>query len=422
MQKSSPKGSRRTFLRGVAAATVAGSFAGFPHIARSQAKTIRIGMPTILSGRVAMLGSTSRIAAHLVFDAANRSGGINGRMIELIDRDTKGAPDVAAKTTRDMINTDGCEIILDGEASAAAFAIHEVIRDLPVLCVHTNCEVSSLTADPKLFVKTAFRSCRQGIHDAVAGGVYASKLAREKGLRRWMTCSPDYAFGRDNTAQFIEFLKRFDPSIEIADQVWPKLFAPDYTESITKILQVRPQAFYSALWGGDLVAFVEQANLYRLLDNTAMFSTALGDTPVLSAIHQLPPGLNTGYRYSRRYPDSPANTAFANAFAAVAKYDPTGWAWQTYVGASFIVEALKRTGGKTDGAALAAEIEGMKLPSPLGVDGTLTMRAADHTLINYPVAWSRTAPKPPFLEGFVPVDWHQILELETEWKKSKGYL
>ena len=150
--------------------------------------------------------------------------------------------------------------------------MHEVIRDLGVLCLHTCSESSTLTADPKQKVKTAFRCARQGIHDAVAGGSYAAKIAKEKGLKRWMTCSPDYAYGRDNTAEFIQYAKVFEPSIEVVDQLWPKLFAPDYTESITKILQVKPQAVYSALWGGDLVAFIEQSNLYRLFANTAYFS------------------------------------------------------------------------------------------------------------------------------------------------------
>ena len=412
---------RRSIL-GAAVSTAAVSGLGMPFVSRAADKPIRIGMSTILSGRVAMMGDTSRTAANLAIAAFNGAGGVNGQTVELIVRDSQGKPDAAAKLTRDMINSDGCEIILDGEPSSGAFAVHEVIRDIPVLCVHSNTEVSQLTADPKLFVKTAFRACRQGIHDAVAGGVYVSQAAKAKGLTRWMTCSPDYAFGRDNTAQFIEFAKRFAPSVEIIDQVWPKLFAPDYTESISKILQVKPQALYSALWGGDLVAFVEQASLYQLFAGTAFFSTALADPPVLSAVHQLPTGLNSAYRYCRDYPNSPANTAFANAFNKVAHFDPTGWAWQSYVGANFILEGLKRTGGKTDGQALASELEGMKIPAPTGVDGTITMRASDHTIIDYPVAWSHTVQNAPYLDGFIPVDWDQILQLETEWKKAKGYV
>ena len=142
---------------------------------------------------------------------------------------------------------------------------------------------------------------------------------------------------------------------------------------------------------------------------------------MLTAIKQLPPGLNTAYRYNRQYPANPGNLEFAEAYNKLAGYDPTNWAWQAFVACGFIVESLKRTGGKTDGMALAGEMAGMQLPSPLAVDGTLTMRKADHTLIGYPVAWGRTVPKPPFVEDFVPVEWSKILELEAQWKAEKGY-
>lgn len=420
MSKTTGGIGRRTFIGGTIA--IAGvAITGFPHVARAQAKTIKVGMPTILSGRVALLGTSSRAGVQVAFNQINEAGGINGRKLELVDRDSKGRPDEAAKVTRDLINNDGCEIIIDGEASSGSFAVHEVIRDLGVLCLHTCSESSTLTADPKQFVKTAFRCARQGIHDAVAGGSYAAKIAKEKDLKRWATCSPDYAYGRDNTGEFIEYAKLFEPSIEVVDQLWPKLFAPDYTESITKLLQTKPQAIYSALWGGDLVAFIEQSNLYRLFQNTAFFSGGLGDPPLLTAIKQLPTGLNTVYRYSKEYPADPENKAFYEAYVKIAKQEPTNWSWQNFVGANFIIEALRRTNGKTDGASLAGEIEGMKLKTPLGVDGTITMRAKDHTIINYPVAWGKTIPKDPWVIDYVNMEWSKILEHEQQWKMAKGY-
>ena len=39
----------------------------------------------------------------------------------------------------------------------------------------------------------------------------------------------------------------------------PKLAQPDYTETLTKLLQANPQAIYSCIWGGDLPAFIDQA-------------------------------------------------------------------------------------------------------------------------------------------------------------------
>lgn len=420
MSKATGGPRRRSVLK-AAASGAAAAITGFPHIAGAQAKVIRVGMPTILSGRVAILGTSSRAAVQLAFKQFNDAGGVNGRTLELVDRDSKGRPDEAAKVTRDLINNDGCEIIIDGEASSGAFAVQEVIRALPVLCVHTCSETSSLTADPKLFVKTAFRSARQGIHDAVAGGSYASKIAKARGLKRWMTCSPDYAYGRDNTAQFIEFAKKFDPDVEVVDQVWPKLFAPDYTESITKILQVKPQALYSALWGGDLVAFMEQGSLYRLFSSVGFFSSSLGDPPVLTAIKQLPAGMNTAYRYNRFYPDKPGNLAFAESYNKLTNQEPTNWAWQNSLACQFITEALKRTGGKTEGKALAAELQGMQVRSPFAVGDTITMREGDHTIIGYPLAWGKTVPKLPYVEDFSAPPWSEVLDLEAQWKASKGY-
>lgn len=78
---------RRDFLKAAAAATTV-AVTGFPYVAKADANTIRIGMTTILSGRVAMLGNTARAGANLIFDAVNQAGGINGKKIEFVVRDS----------------------------------------------------------------------------------------------------------------------------------------------------------------------------------------------------------------------------------------------------------------------------------------------------------------------------------------------
>jgi branched-chain amino acid transport system substrate-binding protein len=423
-----PKGgvSRRDVLKGgsaLAGIAATTTITGFPNIANAEANTIRIGMPTILSGRVAILGESSRNAVKLAVKRFNDAGGVNGRKIEMVFRDSKGKPDEAARITRDLVNSDGCEIIIDGEASSGAFAVHEVIRELPVLCLHTNSETSKLTADPKLHLPTAFRCARQGVHDAIAGGGYAGKLAKEKGLVRWMVCSPDYVYGHDNSAQFLEYLKLYEPKIEVVDQAWPKLFEPDYTAYVTRILKAAPDALYSCLWGGDLVSFIEQGNLYGLFSGkTTFFSANLADPPIVKAIKQVPDGMRSCYRYDPNYPGTEANHDFDKSYVDMAGQDPTNWAWQNYTAAQFVTEALKRTAGKTDGKALAGELEGMAVDSPFSKTGKITMRGSDHTIIHYPVAWGSSRSKPRGFTDWVAGNWNEILEKETAWKKSKGYI
>ena len=75
---------RRTLLQGAAAGAMATVAA--PMVARAQAKSIKIGMPTILSGRVAQLGNSSRNAAMLEIEKVNAAGGLAGRQIELVVR------------------------------------------------------------------------------------------------------------------------------------------------------------------------------------------------------------------------------------------------------------------------------------------------------------------------------------------------
>jgi hypothetical protein len=283
MQNNNGRPLRRRTLLAASAGILA-----MPWVARAQANPLKIGIQSIFSGPIALLGTSSRGGIQPEIDRINATGGLLGRQIQPIYRDSKGQPQEAARVARELVNTDGCEILLDAEASSGAFAVQEVVRDLGVLCVHSNSETSSLTADPKLRVATAFRSTRQGVHDAIVGGAHSARVATAKKLTRWATCSPDYAFGRDTTAQFIEYLKHFMPDIEVISQGWPKLGQPDFTEVITKILQAKPQALYSALYAGDLSAFVNQGNIYALFGAMQAFIPAMGDLPVLTAAGRHP--------------------------------------------------------------------------------------------------------------------------------------
>ena len=409
---------RRTLLKSAAASTAA--MLAAPRIGRSQGKSIKIGMPTILSGRVAQLGNSSRNAAMIEVEKVNAAGGLAGHQIELVVRDSKGQPQEAARVARELVNSDGCEILLDAEASSGAFAVHEVARDLGVLCLHTNSETSSLTADPKLRLPHVFRVCRQGIHDSIAGGAYAASVAKAKNLTKWMTASPDYAYGRDTTGEFTEYLKHFKPDVEIVGESWPKLFQPDYTEIFTKILQTKPQALYSCLWGGDITAFIDQGNIYALFAQTETFAVNMADYTALTAVKNLPRGIHSGNRYIKTFPRTPENAAWADAYRAKYNEYPTNWSWQNATVVQFLAEAAKKA-NSADGKKLAEVLKGLTIASPFGADGKVTLRAEDQTLVGYAVGWGTTIPAEPYVPEMTPGDWNQIFALEAEWKKKKNF-
>jgi branched-chain amino acid transport system substrate-binding protein len=405
---------RRTVLASGAASMLAA-----PWVAKAQANTLKIGMQSILSGPIALLGTSSRNSLMMEQDRINAAGGFLGRQIEFVYRDSKGQPQEAARIARELVNTAGCELLVDSEASSASFAVQEVVRDLGVACIHTNSETSSLTADPKIRVPTAFRVARQGVHDAVAGSIYLAEFANAKKLNKWATCSPDYAYGRDTTAQYLQFFKKFKPDVEVITDAWPKLGQPDFTEVITKLIQAKPQALFTLLYAGDLSAFVNQGNIYALFGQMTV-ATPNVDYPVLAAIKNLPPGIQSATRYLETFPDTPANKEWGQAYFKKWNERPTNWSWQCAVAMQFYQEAIKKA-NSLDGKAIAAALTGMKINTPFGADGTITMRE-DHTTIGYAIGWGQTIPKEPFIVDVKAADWGKIIELETEWKKQQNYI
>jgi branched-chain amino acid transport system substrate-binding protein len=391
-----------------------------PHIARADANPVKIGMQSIFSGAIALLGTSSRNAVVIEVERINAAGGLLGRPIQMVYRDSKGQPQEAARVARELVNTDGCEILFDSEASSGSFAVQEVVRDLGVLCIHSASETSSLTADPKLRVATAFRGARQGIHDAIAAGSYAAKVADAKKLNRWATCSPDYSYGRDTTAQFLANLKHFKPDIEVISDAWPKMGQPDFTEVITKILQAKPQALYTTLFAGDLSAFINQGNIYALFGQTAVFSCNIADYPVLTAVKSLPSGIYGGCRYLTSFPATPQNKAWGDAYFARFKEYPTNWSWEAATSMQFLEAAAKKA-GSLDGKKMADAMTGLTIDSIFGMNGKITMRE-DHTIVDYALGWGTTVPQAPYVTNLQPGDWGQIVELETEWKKANGYI
>ena len=409
---------RRTLLKSAAASTV--GLLAAPMVARAENKSIKIGMSTILSGRVAQLGTSSRNAVMMEVEKVNAAGGLAGRQIEMVIRDFKGQPQEAARLSRELVNSDGCEILIDAEASSGAFAVHEVARDLGMLTLHTNSETSSLSADPKLRLPNAFRVCRQGVHDCIVGGAYAAKVAKAKNLTKWMTTSPDYAYGRDTTAEYMSYVTHFNPDVEVVGEAWPKLFQPDYTEVLTKILQTKPQALYSCLWGGDVTAFIDQGNIYALFGQVETFAVNMADYTALTAVKNLPKGIHSGNRYIKTFPHTPENAAWGDAYRAKYNEYPTNWAWENASAIHFLAAAAKKA-GSADGAKLAEVMKGLTIASPFGADGNITLRAEDQTMTGYAIGWGTTIPTEPYVTDMTTGDWKQIFELEAEWKKKKNY-
>ena len=67
-------------------------------------------------------------------------------------------------------------------------------------------------------------------------------------------------------------------------------------------------------------------------------------------------------------------------------------------------------------------LRGLKIESPFGADGTITMRAEDQTVIGYAIGWGTTISKEPYVPEVTGASWESILKLEADWKQRNKYL
>jgi branched-chain amino acid transport system substrate-binding protein len=385
---------------------------------------IKMGFVSIFSGRVAMLGEEGSKGAILAAEEINAKGGVLGRKIEVITRDSGGKIEEAVRIARDFVVRDKVDFLIDGSSSRESFAVKEVSRELKKLTMITASETTSNTADPKIFTPYSFRTARVAIHDSIVGGFFAGQMAKKLKLKKWYSISPDYAYGHDNTNLFFEYTKKHDPEIQIIGQQWPKIFEPDYTAHITKIMKDKPDAVYSCLWGGDLTAFLEQASLYGLFQRVKFFGINIADPLVLSALKKgVPAGMFTGNRYNPTMPDTPANHAFGEAFKKRFGTYPSNWSWQGYIAVLYLEAAMKKA-GTTDNEKVMKALEGIEIEAPCAQPPrkTIVMRARDHQSIYYTIGWAETISKPPYVTDRTYMPWEEILKQETEYYKSQGWL
>lgn len=164
------------------------------------AETIKIGVLNDQSGVFADNGGVGSVAAAKL--AAEEFGGeILGQKIEVIGADHQNKPDVAAATARRWFDTEGVDMIADGGASSAGFAILEVARQKNKVFTISGPGSSDFTG--KSCSATSFHFN----YDTYALSKLTSEAITKAGGKTWYFVTADYAFGhalqRDAT-KFIE--------------------------------------------------------------------------------------------------------------------------------------------------------------------------------------------------------------------------
>src|SRR5882762_7597453 len=110
-----------------------------------QAKPYKIGTIQPLSGAGAVGGKTALVGVQMAADRINKSGGINGRPVELIVADDESKPDVARRKMEKLLVEDQVDVHVGGFLSNICLACMPVIEEQKVVNMISVCLDTTLT-------------------------------------------------------------------------------------------------------------------------------------------------------------------------------------------------------------------------------------------------------------------------------------
>ncbi|MGD0024268.1 MAG: ABC transporter substrate-binding protein [Xanthobacteraceae bacterium] len=326
---------------------------GVGEVATQEVIKIALVMPT--TGVLAVVGKQTFAGARLYM--AQHGDTVAGRKVELITRDDASAPDVSKRIVQDLIVNEKVAVI-GGGITPNVLAIAPLITESRTATVVMVSGTSIVTEKSPYFARTSWTHAQQA-------SVLAN-WAASNGAKRVAIISSDWAPGAEASGVFSEtFIKAGG---EIVENLKVPLASPDLAPFLQRARDARPDTMFVFVPTGQAATLAQQF-VERGLDKSGIRLIGPGDITDdddLPGMSDAMIGTITAGFYSA-YHASPMNKDYVAAFKkANPGMRPNFLSVSAYDGMHLIYEALKKTGGKTDGDALIGAMKGMAWESPRG--------------------------------------------------------
>ena len=319
--------------------------------------TVKVGIINEYSGQFADTGN--QIDNGIKLYVKQHGDSVAGKKIELIRKDTGGiAPDIAKRLAQELVVRDNADIFAGFSLTPNALAAADVSAEAKKFMVVMNAATAIITTKSPYIARTS--STTPQLNYTL--GVWAAK----NGLKKIYTMVSDYGPGIDAETWFQTGFK--EGGGQIVGSVRFPVANPDFSAFVQRAKDENPDAIYIWIPGGAQPAAVGKALAERGIDVSkikVLGQDALGDETALKNMGDASIGIITVSDYDYTH-DSALNHEFVKAFNDEFHRNPDFFAVGGYDGTHLIYEALKKTGGKTDGDLLIAAAKGMAWESPRG--------------------------------------------------------
>jgi branched-chain amino acid transport system substrate-binding protein len=320
-------------------------------------ETVKIGLILPYSGQFA--DTATQIDNGIKLYMKQHGDTVAGRKIEIIRKDTGGvAPDVAKRLAQELIVRDKVDMLAGFALTPNTMAASDVSDQAKKFMVIMNAATSIITTKSSYSTRTSMT--------LPMVGETMGNWAHKSGIRKAYTMVSDFGPGHDAEGAFHRAFKAAGG--EIVGSVRMPVANPDFSAFVQRAKDLNPESIFIFVPGGAQPAALGKAFAERGVDPAKIKIMGTGevvDEQAVKSMGDAALGIITAWHYDFNL-DSKMNKDFVAAHNAEFKRNPDFFSVGGYDGMHLIYEAMKKTGGKTDGEALIAAAKGLSWESPRG--------------------------------------------------------
>lgn len=331
-------------------------------------KPIKIALIHGVSGIMESYAKQTTVGFKLGLEYA--TGGtmaIDGRKIEVIEKDDQLRPDLGKTLLEEAYGDDEVDLAVGPTSSGVALAMLPVAKEYKKVLIVEPAVADSITGDK--WNRYVFRTGRSSSQDAIA-----TALALGNKPLSIATIAQDYAFGRDGVASFKQAL--VGTKAQIVYEEYVPQTTTDFTASIQRVFEKlkdkKGDKLIAVLWAGNNnpITKIKEMNPERL----GIKLGGSGNTFAAMAAYKGLDGMEGVTYYYYAIPKNPVNDWLVKEHQKRFGGPPDYFVAGGMSAAIAAVTAIKKA-GSTDTEKLIKAMEGMEFETP---KGKMVFRKDDH--------------------------------------------
>jgi branched-chain amino acid transport system substrate-binding protein len=333
-------------------------------------KPLKVGALLAVTGPASFLGAPEARTLEMLVEELNAKGGVAGRKVQLIVKDTGGSAEKAVSFAKQLVDEEQVFAILGPSTSGETMAVKSIAEQGKTLLL--SCAAAEVIVNP--IAQYVFKTPQKD-SDAV---IMIFQRMKAMGISKIAVLSSNTGFGGAGKQQVAKLAPEHGIQI-LLDEVYDKA-ATDLTAEVTKVKAANVQAILN--WSIEPAQAIVIKNARQLGLTIPIFqSHGFGNIQYVKAAGAAAEGvmfpagrLLVADALPAKNPQKTVLVSYKKAYEGKYKEDVSTFGGHAYDALTILVQAIKKVG--PDREKVRAAIEGTK--GLVGTAGVFTFSPTDH--------------------------------------------